>query len=357
MNESTILIHNIFHMLCYAFRILRQQNYMDILTEDFDHVQDMLAAILSRGIAMQLKKGLYRTYKENSEQTKALRGKLHPYGTKRLQAMKIQKVDCSYDELSEDNELNQIIRAVSMKLIGCSEVSVKYRKALRSEMLYFHSVSDIDLSTVQWSRLQYHRNNRNYEMLMNICRFTWQSLLPSSTAGVTKFSLFDEDGMPRLYEKFILEYYRQHFPMLKANDSSIRWDLPDDFSMSAAAQLPGMHSDIMLRHGDRTLIIDAKYYQHSMAYYMGKQMLHSNNVYQIYTYVKNEDKQHTGNVAGMLLYAKTTEDVFPSLSAVPIGGNQISARTLDLNSSFQDIAASLDSIARKFFGDDLKKVA
>ena len=67
---------------------------------------------------------------------------------------------------------------------------------------------------------------------------------------------------------------------------------------------------------------------------MGKQMVHSNNIYQIYAYVKNEDKHHTGNVSGMLLYAKTTEDVLPSLS-VTIGGNQISARTMDLNRDFK----------------------
>ena len=60
MNE--ILIRNIFHMLCYAFHVLRQQNYADIKTEDFQHVQDMLAAVLTRGIAQQLKQGLYRTY-------------------------------------------------------------------------------------------------------------------------------------------------------------------------------------------------------------------------------------------------------------------------------------------------------
>lgn len=357
MNESTILIHNIFHMLCYAFRVLRQRNYMDILAEDFNHVEDLLAAILSRGIAMQLKQGLYKTYKENTEQAKALRGKLHPYETRRLQKMKIQKVDCSYDELSEDNELNQIIRAVSMRLIKCRDVSVKYRKALRSEMMYFQAVSDIDLSAVQWGRLQYHRNNRNYEMLMNVCRFAWQNLLPSTTAGTTKFSLFDEEGMPRLYEKFILEYYRQHFPVLRASDSQIRWDLSEDVSMAAVSQLPGMHSDITLRHGERTLIIDAKYYRHSMANYMGKQMLHSSNIYQIYTYVKNEDKDHTGNVAGMLLYARTTEEVFPTLSPVAIGGNLISARTLDLNRSFQDISFALDSIVRKYFGNDIKRVA
>ena len=33
MHDSSILIRNIFHMLCYAFHVLRQQNYADIETE------------------------------------------------------------------------------------------------------------------------------------------------------------------------------------------------------------------------------------------------------------------------------------------------------------------------------------
>ena len=169
-------------------------------------------------------------------------------------------------------------------------------------------------------------------------------------------SLFDEDSMPRLYEKFILEYYRQHFPMLKPNDSSIRWDVPGNISLSQMAQLPGMHSDIMLKHGGKTLIIDAKYYKQSLAYNFGAHMIHSNNLYQIYAYVKNEDKDHTGNVSGMLLYARTNEDILPSLS-LPIGGNQISARSLDLNKDFQEISYSLDRIVREVFGDSLIKIA
>ena len=356
MSESTILIHNIFHMLCYAFRILRQQNYMDILAEKFDHVEDMLAAILSRGIAMQLKKGPYKTYIEISEQSKALRGKLLPYETKKLQQMKIQKVDCAHDELSENNEFNQILKTTAKKLIYNPEVSVKYRKALRSEMMFFQSVAELDLSTVQWGRLQYHRNNMNYEMLMNICCFVWQSLLPSTTTGSVKFSMFDEESMPRLYEKFILEYYRQHFPLLKANNNSIKWDISEEVPRSQRAQLPGMHSDIMLKHNNKTLIIDAKYYWKSLANNRESKKVHSNNLYQIYTYVKNEDKNHTGDVSGMLLYAKTIEEVLPNLS-VPIGGNQISAKTLDLNRDFKEIALSLDAIARGVFGEDLKKTS
>lgn len=104
------------------------------------------------------------------------------------------------------------------------------------------------------------------------------------------------------------------------------------------------------------VIIDAKYYKQSLANNMGSRMVHSNNLYQIYAYVKNEDKNHTGKVSGMLLYAQTTEDVLPMLS-VPIGGNQISARTLDLNRDFKEISASLDLIARKAFGEELNRIA
>ncbi|MBQ8640480.1 MAG: hypothetical protein IJ468_15180 [Lachnospiraceae bacterium] len=134
MNEPTILIHNIFYMLCYAFRVLRQTNFADILAEEFDHVEDLMAAILSRGIAMQLKQGLCKSYVEKKEQTEALRGKLHPCETKRLHSMKIPKVECSFDELTENNELNRILKATAQKLTACPEVSIKYRKELRNKL-------------------------------------------------------------------------------------------------------------------------------------------------------------------------------------------------------------------------------
>ena len=309
MGESSILIRNIFHMLCYAFQVLRQRNYADIATEDFQHVQDMLAAILARGIAQQLKQGLYRTYVSYNDQLSALRGKLNPLETRHLRAQRIQRADCSFDELSEDNELNQILRSTALALMHSGEVSRARKNELKRAIPFFGGVTNIDLSTVQWSRLQIHRNNRSYEMLMNICQMAWKSLLPSTTHGATRFSLFDEESMPRLYEKFLLEYYRQHYPVLHASDRPIQWDLSEDTNPSAIQMLPGMHSDIMLRHAEKTLIIDAKFYRHSLSNYLGKQMLHSTNLYQIFTYVKNEDKRQTGNVGGLLLYARTTEEV------------------------------------------------
>lgn len=343
-------------MLCYAFRILRQKNYSKIGTEDFLHVQDMLAAILSRGIAQQLKQGLCKSYIGQDEQTGALRGKLDPYETAKLKAMKIRQFRCSFDELSADNGMNRILKSAAAAMIRSPEVSAQRKKELRQEMWYFGSIGDIDLKSIQWNRLQYHRNNRSYEMLMNICYMISQSLLPSSAAGNKKFSLFDEENMPRLYEKFILEYYRQHFPSLHAADKSVPWDIPEDTDPKTIQLLPGMHTDITLNLNGHKLIIDAKYYRQSLVSHMDKQMIRSANIYQIYTYVKNADKGSTGLVSGMLLYAKTTEETEPRLS-VSIGGNRISVRTLDLNRAFAEIAQSLDEIVYEEFGTEISRTA
>ena len=57
-NDKGILIQNIYYMLSYAFQILKQSNYDEVASEKFDNAQDLFAAILSKGIAQQLKQGI-----------------------------------------------------------------------------------------------------------------------------------------------------------------------------------------------------------------------------------------------------------------------------------------------------------
>ena len=61
---ANININNIYHMLTYAFQVLKQSNYDEVASEPFDNVQDLFAAILSKGIAQQLKQGLHKEYIE-----------------------------------------------------------------------------------------------------------------------------------------------------------------------------------------------------------------------------------------------------------------------------------------------------
>lgn len=64
-------------------------------------------------------------------------------------------------------------------------------------------------------------------------------------------------------------------------------------------------------------------------------------MYQIFTYVKNLDVENAGKVSGLLLYAKTDEEITPDLSA-SFGKNRIRVRTLDLNQEFSGIARQLE---------------
>ncbi len=98
-----------------------------------------------------------------------------------------------------------------------------------------------------------------------------------------------------------------------------------------------------------TLIIDTKYYGRILSAYYGKPTLDPAHLYQIFSYVKNMDRENTGDVSGLLLYAKTGEELFPEGELFVIGGNSIGAKTLGLDQEFDLIAKQLDRIVEEYF--------
>ena len=348
-NDKGIFIKNIYYMLAYAFKILRQKNYDNVAAEDFDNVQDLFAAILAKGVSQQLKQGLYREYITKNEDLSILRGKLDIYGTIKNQIQRKILLSCEYDELSVNNIFNQILKTTITILIKDTGVKKLHKAELKKIVLFFNEVDEIGLSNIRWDSLIYQRNNQNYEMLMNVCYFVLDGMIQTTNKGNYKMMSFSDEHIHRLYEKFVLEYFKQHHSYLsEARAAQVKWDLSSDTEESMIRFLPVMQTDIFLRYKEQILIIDTKYYGHTMQMQYDKVTLHSGNMYQIFTYVKNQDVKNTGNVSGMLLYAKTEEAITPDCSFV-MGGNKISVKTLDLNKEFKLIAAQLDKIVEEYF--------
>ena len=69
-------IKNIYYMLSYAFSVVERDGYEDLLTEEFENVHNLFAAILSKGIGRQIKQGLYREYLNYNDETAVVRGKI-----------------------------------------------------------------------------------------------------------------------------------------------------------------------------------------------------------------------------------------------------------------------------------------
>ena len=113
-----------------------------------------------------------------------------------------------------------------------------------------------------------------------------------------------------------------------------------------------MQSYVTLEYRNKILIIDAKYYAHITQKRYDVHTLRSMHMYQIFAYVKNKQEElplKPGNVSGMLLYAKTDEEIQPN-NSYQMSGNTISVRNLDLNKDFENIKKELNNIVEKTFG-------
>ena len=349
IKNKSIFIKNIYYMLAYAFRVLQQSNYDEVSSEEFDEIQDLFAAILAKGAAQQLKHGLHREYITKRETLAVMRGKLDISETIRARIQSQQRLGCEFDELSENNLFNQILKTTIHYLRRDDGVTAERKRALRNILPFFSEIELLDPSGIPWSRLHYQRNNKNYELLINICYYVLGDMLQTTEKGEYKMAAFSDKNMASLYERFILEYYRQHHAYLdEIKAGQVTWNLTGDTSEAMTRFLPRMQTDVMLRMGKKTLIIDAKYYSRTLQQNYDKHTLHSANLYQIYAYVKNHDKDNSGRVAGLLLYAMTDEALTPDVM-YKLGGNPIGAKTLDLSVDFKAIAAQLDKIAADFF--------
>lgn len=345
--DKGIFIQNIYYMLSYAFQILKQEDYRNVAGEKFDKIHDLFAAILEKGVSRQLKQGLYREYVPMQENLSVMRGKLNMSSTIQLKVRQKQKLSCEFDEFSEDNLYNQILKVTIHRLIRAEDVEAERKQALKKLIVFFGDVKLIQPDHIAWNRLIYQRNNRNYELLLNICYLVLNSMLQSTDGGSYKLLAFSDDQMNLLFQRFVFQYYKQEHPELDVSAPIMKWSKDKDNPL--IQYLPEMKTDIVLnnKHG-KVLIIDTKYYGKIMRENYGKHTLPADNLYQIFSYVKNMDIDNTGNVSGLLLYAKTEEDTFPDGEPIVIVGNRIGARTLDLNRNFTEIAKQLDGIVERF---------
>ena len=110
-------------MLTYAFKVLNQRNYEEVETETFDNVYNLLAEILIKGVQKQVKQGLYKKYVDKQENLPTIRGKINIRESMKNKMQKRQLLMCEYDELTEDNLYNQIIKSTMLVLMRESSVA------------------------------------------------------------------------------------------------------------------------------------------------------------------------------------------------------------------------------------------
>lgn len=330
-------------MLSYAYDVLKQGDNVSLSNEEFDNVYDLFGKILVNGLSLLIKRGFNREYISLSDELPVVRGRIGINETIKRQTYILGRLNCEFDELSSNVLFNQIIKTSLMNLVKYEQLDKVIRQQLVNISRYFEGIDIISLEKSLFSRIRFHRNNRFYKLIMDICELLYDELIVTSQKGETVFKDFIRDTrMAALYEKFILNFYKKELSNVIVYSPVFEWDKDADFAHVGENFLPVMRTDIVLQTRHRQLVIDAKYYTNALQIRnVGEtKKLISSNLYQIYTYINNSTFE--GEKAGMLIYPVVDTEIDFTYS---IQGKKIYIKTLNLNTKWENICRRLKEIA------------
>lgn len=344
--SSPIPVQNVYYLLIYAWNNLDEGELTDISNLESNELVDLFASVLNSGIKHLLRRGLDQDYILHDEAIAGVRGRINIGITARQMLLQHGRAYCEFDELSVDSLPNQILLSTVRRLLKSPKLDKNLRLTLRGLNRELGGISEIPLSKHAFRKIQLHGNNRAYRFLLNICELVLDMSILDEEAGHYKFRDFirNEKQMARLFENFVFNFYRIHRPDLTIKKERIYWQASSD-SDPDLRYLPSMETDISVRSKleNKTLIIDTKFYQNTFQKYYESETVHSGNLYQIYSYLKNLEPNGGSDAEadGMLLYPVIERSVRQTYK---LPGHKVHICTLNLAADWQEIRDELHSI-------------
>jgi 5-methylcytosine-specific restriction enzyme subunit McrC len=342
---SVIPIQNLYYLFCYAWNRFEEGRSIEVGATDSPDLLNLFAKVIVNGTRRLLRRGLDRGYVQVSEDTACLRGRVLFGETLKRMLYQQAKAHCAFDELQHDVLHNQILRATIDRLRRVEELDKDLNHELGQLLKVFEHVSPMTVTRGSFRTLQLHRHNGYYNLLMRVAELMHNALLPEEGTGRFRFNdiLRDERKMALVFEEFIRNFYRIELnqQQYRVTRDRIAWNLSvGTLPALATGLLPIMETDVTVRFGARTVVIEAKYYRQPLARRYGGETLHSHNLYQLFAYLKNLEARGGPDTQaeGILVYPWVDRALDLRYC---IQGHKLSVRTLDLAASWPEIHRGL----------------
>lgn len=374
--RGAIPIQNIYYLLCYAWDALDEADTIAVTPEQSLTLLDLFARVLVRGTRTLLAHGIDRDYQPHHGAISGVRGKLDVAATVKGVTWSTGHTVCTTDERSVDIPHNRIIKATLGHLAGLPMLVPELSASAAELRRRLHDVRDVPLTAAAFRAVRVHRNNRLYDMLVNVCRLVSDNPFLDETPGTTRFADFtgNRGDMARLFEQFVYHFFLREQRVYTVRRPVIAWheaypheaypyethppgaptqgadthtagahdrDRSNAYDASDAdlAMLPVMRTDVVLTSRQRRIVIDTKYYEHPFQTYRGTRKLRSAHLYQLLSYLQNLSATTGAPVPeGMLLYPTVDE---PFCKSYTLLGHRIVVRSVDLSQPWRAIHQAL----------------
>jgi 5-methylcytosine-specific restriction enzyme subunit McrC len=235
---------------------------------EISSLPNLFAHVLSEAVSHQLRRGLYRDYQPKEETGPRIRGQLQVGPSVGRMLFRQGLAQCVFDEFSPDTLHNRIIKTTLLRLLREGGLDAGIALRVRLLLPRLGEVSELDLRRRHFSEVRLHRNNREYGLLLDICRFIYEEAMPTPHGEhEMTFRAFAGDWFKRkgrLFQNFVSRFYE-----LRAVEAG--WEVQKSgttfqhplkaATLAEGAYLQRLETDVFVTHrSGRKVLIECKFY-------------------------------------------------------------------------------------------------
>ena len=338
-----IPVLNIYYMLSYSWNSLEESGIIKIERSEYQSLKQLFARVLATGTKHLIKRSIDRSYITKTGEYRGIKGKLLINETLTKNLLSLGKSISKFDELDPNIVSNQILKSTIYSLLKDNDIDKDTHKQLKSTFQNFHKVDYIILKRDHFRKIQFHRNNRQYNLLIRICKLIFDNSTLNEKEGTYIFRDFtrDDKKMALLFQSFICNFYKRHYNDLSVSGEIINWAFESE-NENDTHFLPKMRTDITIENTQQKIIIDTKYYSKTLSTYFDSESFHSENLYQLFSYLLNQEEKGNSpkfsECTGVLLYPKVDVELMMSFKYKT---HNIFIRTIDLSQEWNIIEENL----------------
>ena len=335
-----IPVQNIYYLLLYAWNRLPEGRTVDVTGIHGPELPNLVAKVLVEGVRNLLRRGLDRGYVQSDEELMRPRGRIRISETLSRNLLSRAEVACTTDELSRDVLHNQIIKVTLERLSRTVGIDSSIRERIISTLSGLTDIRSILLVARDFGRTQLHGNNAFYGFLLRVCALAHEALIPDPRSGRFHFReiLTDPQTMGRIFQDFVRNFFRLEQTRFAVRGDQFKWPIETDVGRGHQL-MPTMNTDVSLRDGNRTIIVECKWTPTTLQVIHGAQRLRSEHLYQLNAYMTHHPQQGKAEpFEGLLLYPQVDQPVDVALK---LNAGWMRVRTINLYANWHAIRDQL----------------
>ena len=296
----------------------------------FGDAPDLFEAMIPGFVAQvrrAFRRGLLRGYRVEEEALHGVRGRIRFNDQIRDRFGISPPVEVSYDDFTEDTEMNRLIKAALVRLGRMRIRSRDARRSLRAFDRVLGQVADVEYRRGAIPDFSFDRLNRHYEPAIRLAQLILRSTTIEFSRGGVRSASFLVD-MNKVFEDFMVTALRETLGVTER-----------DFPQGASGRLLWLAGDrIRLKpdlswwEGRRCVFVgDLKYKKTDYG-------IPNADLYQLLAYTIAADLP-----SGLLIYAQGERD--PTVYSVRHAGKLLEITAVDLSGSPEQILADVSRVA------------